>query len=63
MKAVYFSIITQLCYFSVKCYHIQAVTPVDMFPCTAHVETVVLLSRKDVHERIKFDVNIEELMR
>ena len=28
-----------------------------------HVETVVLLSRKDVYERIKFDVNVEELMR
>ena len=25
------------------------------------VETVVLLSRKDVHERIKFDVNVEDL--
>ena len=36
---------------------------VDLFPRTAHVETVVLLSRKDVHERIKFDVNIEELKR
>ena len=27
-----------------------------------HVETVILLSRKDVYERIKFDVNVEELM-
>ena len=27
-------------------YKIRAVTPVDMFPCTAHVETVVLLSRE-----------------
>ena len=35
--------------------------PFDMFPHTAHVETVVLLSRKDVHERIKFDVNVEDL--
>ncbi len=25
----------------------QEVTPVDMFPCTVHVETVVLMSRKD----------------
>ena len=44
---------------------------VDMFPSTtdinlinsSHVETVVLLSRKDIHERIKFDVNVEELNR
>ena len=35
--------------------------PVDMFPYTEHVETVVLLSRKDVYERIKFDVNVEDL--
>ena len=27
------------------------------------IETVILLSRKDVHERIKFDVNVEELKR
>jgi len=38
------------------------IKPFDMFPRTQHVETVILLSRKDVHERIKFDVNIEELM-
>ncbi len=34
---------------------------VDMFPRTGHVETVILLSRKDVYERIKFDVNVEDL--
>ena len=27
------------------------------------VETVSLLSRKDVHERIKFDVNVEDLQK
>ena len=40
-------------------YQVTDVTPVDMFPRTAHVETVVLLSRKDVCERIKFNENIE----
>ena len=34
----------------------------DLFPRCSHVETVALLSRKDVHERIKFDLNVEELM-
>lgn len=29
-------------------YSIEEVTPVDMFPRTSHVETVVLLSRKDI---------------
>jgi len=33
----------------------------DLFPRCAHVETVILLSRKDVYERIKFDVNVEDL--
>ncbi len=44
-----------------KEYKIKKIQPVDMFPGTTHVETVTLLSRKDVHERIKFDVNVEEL--
>ena len=41
---------------------------VDMFPttyvsnsiATTHVETVALLRRKDVYQRIKYDVNLEE---
>jgi 23S rRNA (uracil1939-C5)-methyltransferase len=28
-------------------YHLQRIQPVDMFPHTDHVETVVLMSRKD----------------
>ncbi len=43
-------------------YSASFVVPVNLFPRTSHVESVVLLSRKDVHERIKFDVNVEELM-
>ena len=42
-------------------YKTLEITPVDMFPRTAHVETIVLLGRKDIHERIKFDVNVEDL--
>lgn len=44
-------------------YTASAVQPVDLFPRTGHVETVVLLSRKDIHERIKFDVNVEDLIK
>ncbi|MBQ9994329.1 MAG: 23S rRNA (uracil(1939)-C(5))-methyltransferase RlmD, partial [Clostridia bacterium] len=44
-----------------KGYEVQRICPVDMFPHTNHVETVVLLSRKDVYERIKFGVHVEEL--
>ncbi len=34
---------------------------VDSLPKGIIVETVVLLSRKDVHEQIKFDVNVQDL--
>ena len=44
-------------------YTLSRIRPADMFPRTTHVETVILLSRKDVHERIKFDVDVEELNR
>ena len=42
-------------------YRLQNAMAADLFPRCAHVETVVLLSRKDVYERIKFDVNVEDL--
>ena len=42
-------------------FNTEELTPVDMFPRTAHVETVVCLSRKKVNDRINFDINIEAL--
>lgn len=48
--------------FSQLGYRAEKAVGVDLFPRTGHVETVVCLSRQDIHERIKFDVNIEELM-
>ena len=42
-------------------YALKNAMAADLFPRCAHVETVILLSRKDVHERIKFDVNVEDL--
>ena len=42
-------------------YETKEVTPVDMFPRTSHTETVVLLSRKKVNDRINFDINVEAL--
>ena len=44
-----------------KGYRLENVTAADLFPRCAHVETIVLLGRKDIHERIKFDVNVEDL--
>jgi len=35
-------------------YKIEAIQPVDMFPCGGHVETVVLMSREDCEKTIKF---------
>ncbi len=34
-------------FLATKGYYTQKITPVDMFPCTEHVETVVLMSRED----------------
>ena len=47
--------------FLARGYSVKRICCVDMFPSTVHVETVILLSRKDVYERIKFDVNVEDL--
>ena len=44
-----------------KGYRLLNAMAADLFPRCAHVETVILLSRKDVYERIKFDVNVEDL--
>ena len=44
-----------------KGYAVKNAMACDLFPRCAHVETIVLLGRKDIHERIKFDVNVEDL--
>ena len=42
-------------------YRIRKVQPVDMFPHTVHVETVVLLGREKVDGYIDLDLDIEKL--
>ena len=42
-------------------YKLTSAQAADLFPRCSHVETIVLLGRKDIHERIKFDVNVEDL--
>ena len=42
-------------------YTVQSVTPVDMFPRTAHVETVVLLSKLNTKQHIEVELNLDEL--
>ena len=42
-------------------YQLTSAQAADLFPRCAHVETVVLLSRKKVNDRINFDINIEAL--
>ena len=47
--------------FTAEEYNIEAVTPVDMFPGTAHVETVVQLVRKKPDTYIDITVDMDEL--
>ena len=42
-------------------YRIEKVKLMDMFPRTPHVETVVLLSRKNPDDRIEIDIDLDEL--
>lgn len=42
-------------------YELRSAQPVDMFPQTAHVETVVLLSRKTPDDTIEVDLDLDEL--
>ena len=48
-------------YFAERGYVTREVTPCDMFPRTAHVETVVLLSRKMPDDKIEVDLSLDEL--
>ena len=42
-------------------YRALRATPVDMFPATAHVETVVLLSKLNTKQHIEVELNLDEL--
>lgn len=42
-------------------YAVEKIIPVDMFPRTAHVETVVLLSKLNTKQHIEVELNLDEL--
>ena len=42
-------------------YEVEEATPVDLFPRTAHVESVVCLSRKEVSDYLRIAVNTADL--
>lgn len=44
-------------------YSVESITPVDMFPHTPHVETVCLLTRKNVAGYVNVDIDVKELKR
>lgn len=48
-------------YLSERGYRVKEIQPVDMFPQTTHVETVVCLSRKNPDDRIEIELNLDEL--
>ena len=50
-----------LTFFSARGYLPQEATPADLFPRTAHVETVVLLSKLNTKQHIDVELNLDEL--
>jgi len=42
-------------------YHLEKAAPVDLFPRTTHVETVVLLSKLNTRQHIEVEVKMDEL--
>ena len=42
-------------------YHLEKAAPVDLFPRTTHVETVVLLSKLKVNHHIEIELKMDEL--
>ena len=42
-------------------YRVEAIQPVDMFPQTGHIETVVLLSKLNTKQHIEVELNLDEL--
>ena len=50
-----------LTFFSARGYRPQEATPADLFPRTAHVETVCLLSKLNAKQHIEVDIHMDEL--
>lgn len=42
-------------------YELKRIRPVDMFPQTVHVETVVLLSQQKADDHIEIEINLDEI--
>lgn len=64
-KVVYIScnpetLARDLLYFSKNGYKVKKIQPVDMFPHTNHVETVVQLVRKNPDTHIDFEISLDE---
>lgn len=55
------SLAKDLAYLTKKGYQVKNIQPVDMFPFTTHVETVVLLSQRKADNHIEVDLDLDGL--
>ncbi|HZJ76967.1 MAG TPA: 23S rRNA (uracil(1939)-C(5))-methyltransferase RlmD, partial [Oscillospiraceae bacterium] len=55
------SLARDLDYLTAHGYHAERIQPVDLFPMTVHVESVVLLSQQKADDYLEVEIDLDEL--